>query len=216
MPRGRFAASRSTARSIRCSIRRAGALVRRDARRLRVRRQGAALRHPHEAAARDRGAGGQLLRLGRAAARRASSGRCCGSSRRTSRSSRRRSSLSSHPAIRHRAGPRACPRHDHRVRRTVLARDRCGAADAPCGRSAPSELRRSGLRRLLRQYNVAFVVADTAGAGPRRTTSPPTSSTCGCTVADAVPERVHRCRARPLGRAASRPGEWRAGRPMRG
>ena len=123
-------------------------LVRRDARRLRLQRQGPALHHPHEAAARHRCADGELLRVGRAAPGPQARAGAVAVSAATSASSRRASSRFSRccrSTPHRRSGLRE--QHDHRVERPHLARDRCDAPASPCGRGAPRELRRPRLHR---------------------------------------------------------------------
>ncbi len=149
-----------------------GPLVRRDAGRLRLQRQGPALHHPHEAAARDRCADGELLRVGRAAARpQARPGAVAvpaelrvRSERPSSRSSRRcRSTPTRRCARRAARSPR---------RRPHLARDRCGAAASAmpsrCGIRASSIPTSS---RCCASTALRSSSPTRAGSGPRRTTS---------------------------------------------
>ena len=143
-----------------------------DAGRLRLRREGRAVHHPHEEAAptsRRRWPTSSPPVCWRWAT---SSGRCCGSCRRpwgSTRSGSTRSSASSR--VRHAQAAELAPAPRPADGRPGLDRDRCGPTPAACAwRCGTGASRTLTSSDLLRAHDVALVVADTAGRWPRWST----------------------------------------------
>ena len=181
-------------------------LARADAGRLRVRGQGRALHHAHEEARRRRDAAGELLRVGRARARRRSSGRSSGSSRRRWRFDAERLA-----DVLRRCCPRTttaaaelAARHDERRRRPrVHERGRRAGRSATPSRSGTPGSGRRRSSTLLREHDVAVVVADTAGQAGRVIEDVTADFVYVRLHGDerALRQRLHRRGARRVGRA---------------
>ena len=96
-----------------------------------------------------------------------------------------------------------------------------GAARPPpptgrCGtrwRSGTAQFATAGFVELLREHDIALVVADTAGKWPTLPTSPPTSSTSGCTATRSSTSAGTTRRRWTGGRPGSAPGPPAAPRP---
>jgi uncharacterized protein YecE (DUF72 family) len=172
--------------------------------------KGPALHHPHEAPARDRCADGQLLRLGRAAARpQARAGAVAVPAELPLRPGDLRA-VPGDAAVRHRPGARLAERHDHRVvDRTWLEIDAIRPLRHAVEVRHPSFVDPDFIA-LLRQYDVAFVAADTTGLWPEKDD----------VTADFVYVRLHGSQTlyqsaytdAELDRWAARIAAWRAGR----
>ena len=163
-----FRRSSSTAASIRCSGPNTTSAGTSRYRRVRVRDQRLTLHHPHAAAARRRDGARELLRVGPARASSTSSGRCSGSCRLRCRSMRERLDGNSSRCCRaRRRRPRELARrHDERVEgRAYLDvhedRELRHALEVRHPSFATPKL-----VELLREHDVALVVADTAGRWP--------------------------------------------------
>ena len=142
-------------------------VVRRDAGRLRLRGERRALHHASQAAEGCAHAAGEFLCLGRARACAKSSDRSSGSCRRTSATipiGSRRSSICSRAT--RAAAAKLARKHDAQAQRSSGHRGGSQPSAAARAGGPASVLRDAEFVQLLREHDIALVVADTAGKWP--------------------------------------------------